>query len=90
MQGWEGFSGTRDGNSFDFDIAFAFGNGVVEMIDHTRPLLYDGTAHATMTDGRISGTYSGRIALYDSTRFVIYQPAPYDCQATDHKIEFTR
>jgi hypothetical protein len=89
MQGYGFFAGTRTGDTLEFDIGFGYGYGVIEVIDQTKPLFFDGVAHATISDGRVSGTFVGRIALYDSlSTFRVYQPAPYDCQATDHRIEF--
>ncbi len=88
VQGFDGFVGTQNGDTVDLDIAFDFGNGLVEVIDHAKPLLYDGSARVTIGDGKISGTYSGRMALYDSLAFRIIDRARYDCTAKDHAIEF--
>ena len=91
MLGFDGFVGTQDGDTLSLDMAYDFGNGLVEMIDKTRPLLYDGTARATVRGRRIDGAYAGRMALYGgSTMFRIFEPAPFDCRANDHRIEFER
>ncbi len=88
VQGFDGFVGTQNGDTVDLDIAYDFGNGVVEVIDHSKTLLYDGAAQVTIGNGKISGMYSGRMALYDSLAFRIIDKARYDCTAKDHTIEF--
>ncbi len=86
--GFSSFVGQRHGETLDFDITFQYVNGVIEKINQAKQLFYDGTAHATISEGKISGTYSGRMALFDSPRWRIYDRATYDCTARDHRIEF--
>ncbi len=89
MQGYGFFSGTRTGDTVIFDISYDYGYGVIEMVDQTKPLFFEGDAQATIVEGKISGAFRGRMALFDSlSTFRVSQQAPYDCQATDHKIEF--
>jgi hypothetical protein len=88
MAGYGYFDRTRHG-ALDFDIGYGYDNGVIETIDQTEALFCDGEAPTTISEGELSGTYSGRIALFDSPSSIrVYERAPYDCRAADYKVAF--
>jgi hypothetical protein len=83
-----GFTGTRNGSQATFPIGTNWDGdyGLVELIDLSKELYYNGTAVATIGDRAITGSFVGSITVKD--RFS--QAVLGSCQASDHKFEMVR
>lgn len=84
--GEAGFVGRRDGTTLRFDIASEYiaDYQFIEWLDPDRELAFSGTAIAAVGDTFIAA-FSGTVVVRRRSGSVLTQ-----CEATDHRLEFTR
>lgn len=83
-----GFVGTREGSTvrFTIDTNLDADYALIEMIDQTKALYFSGSASVTVGEHTMDGLFDGTLTLFDFlTRTTLGK-----CQASDHRIVFTR
>jgi hypothetical protein len=84
--GEAGFTGRRDGSSVRFEISsdFSADYQFIEQLDGNRELAFSGIATGLIGDTFVT-VFSGQVVVRQRTGTVLAQ-----CDAADHRLEFTR